>query len=231
MSSLFAPIMMVIQTGSTMQILFGSDTGWNPQRRDDGSVPFLSIVRRHRSHVALGAITLVTALLISPSLAAWMSPTIAGLLLAIPLSWASSKLTAGLVLKRAALLLTPEETTPPPIAERSNRIAAELSTTGHDNDDGIAALHADPDFRVFHESILPKVEPHVRGVIDPDRAVAEAKLNDAQSIEELIRWLKPRERMVVLHDRALIDMLVRLPTECERTADQPAGERETTGVQ
>ena len=43
MSAAFAPIMMLIQSGSVAQILSGRDTGWNPQRRDDGSIPFSSI--------------------------------------------------------------------------------------------------------------------------------------------------------------------------------------------
>ncbi|MBI3274979.1 MAG: glucans biosynthesis glucosyltransferase MdoH, partial [Methylocystis sp.] len=77
MSALLAPIMMLIQTGHVAHILFGFDTGWDPQRRDDGSVPFKAIVRRHRSHVAMGALSLIAGLLISPSLVAWMSPTIA----------------------------------------------------------------------------------------------------------------------------------------------------------
>ena len=42
-----------------MRILFGFDTGWNPQRRDDGSIPFQAIVRRHRSHTLMGLLTLV----------------------------------------------------------------------------------------------------------------------------------------------------------------------------
>ena len=67
----------------------GRDTGWNPQRRDDGSIPIKSIARRHRAHTALGVITLFAAMLISPSLIVWMSPTIFGLIFSIPLSWAS----------------------------------------------------------------------------------------------------------------------------------------------
>ena len=63
MSSLLAPIMMLIQSGSVIQILLGRDTGWSPQRRDDGSIPFRDIVRRHRSHVALGFVTLVAGAL------------------------------------------------------------------------------------------------------------------------------------------------------------------------
>ena len=53
-SAALAPIMMLIQSGSVAQILSGRDTGWNPQRRDDGSIPFGSIARRHRSHALLG---------------------------------------------------------------------------------------------------------------------------------------------------------------------------------
>ncbi len=211
MSALLAPVMMVIQTGSVMQILLGRDTGWNPQRRDDGSIPFMSIVRRHRSHVALGIVTLIAGLIISPSLAAWMSPTIAGLVLAIFLSWTSGMLSIGLALKRAGLLWTPEETRPPSIAARANQLTAELAADGRDAADAIAVIHADPAFRAMHEALLPPAPEHRRGLINPDRAVAEAKLNDARDIADAIAWLKPRERMVVLHDRALIDYLARLP--------------------
>ena len=102
MSALLAPIMMLIHAGHVLHILFGFDTGWEPQRRDDGTVPFKAIIRRHRDHVALGVISLVAALLISPSLAAWMSPTIAGLILAIALSWASGQRSIGLALSGSA---------------------------------------------------------------------------------------------------------------------------------
>jgi membrane glycosyltransferase len=211
MSALIAPIMMVIQTGSVVQIVFGRDTGWNPQRRDDGSIPLRAIVRRHRSHVALGFITLIAGLLISPSLVAWMSPTIIGLVLAIAISWASGQLSFGLALKRVGLLVTPEEAEPPPIATRANALALELAATGEDEADGLLVMHADHAFRVRHEQFLPPAQRRHRGVIDPERAVAEAKLNDAETIQDAVRWLKPKERLVVLHDRALIDLLARLP--------------------
>ncbi len=211
MSAFFAPVMMVIQTGSVMQIVFGRDTGWNPQRRDDGSIPLSDIIRRHRSHVALGLLTLVAGLSISPMLVAWMSPTIAGLILAILLSWASGQLWIGLALKRAGLLLTPEEAEPPAIAQRANALARQLAAEGKDESDGIRAIHEDEHLRRHHEIFLPAAPVRPRGHIEPERAIAVAKLNDAESIEDAIDWLKPKERMVVLHDRALIDMLARLP--------------------
>ncbi|HEV2571049.1 MAG TPA: glucans biosynthesis glucosyltransferase MdoH [Beijerinckiaceae bacterium] len=209
-SALIAPIMMVIQTGAVLQIVSGRDTGWQPQRRDDGSIPFLHIVRRHRSHVALGFLTLIAGYLISPSLVAWMSPTIAGLILAIFISWASGQLWIGLALRRLGILVTPEETTPPRVATRAGELTAELTPDETVEVDSIKAVHGDSKFRALHESMLPSLDRHKRGVIDPHRAVAEAKLNDAETISEAADWLKPRERMIVLHDRSLLNLLSRL---------------------
>jgi len=222
-SAALASIMMVIQSGAVLQILSGRDTGWSPQRRDDGSIPFSSIVRRHRAHTALGLVTLFAAGLISPSLVIWMSPTIAGLILSIPLSWASGQLWIGVGLRRLGLLTTPEETDTPPIVARANALADELALTGHDKDDGLRAIAADAAIRQSHEMFLPDAGRHRRGEIDVDDAVATAKLNDARSVEEACAWLKPKERLAVLNDRALIALLARLPARTEPLAEAEAG--------
>ncbi|MFV0281772.1 MAG: glucans biosynthesis glucosyltransferase MdoH [Rhodoblastus sp.] len=211
MSALLAPIMMLVQTGHVMNILFGFDTGWNPQRRDDGSIPFKAIVRKHRSHMALGVVSLIAGLLISPSLVAWMSPTIAGLIFAIPISWASGQLAIGLALRKIGLLTTPEERNTPPIAVRANNLGRELAAEHDDHIDCVRIVHADPAFRAAHETFLPEYQRRAKGQFSPERALAEAKLNEAETIEDAIAWLQPKERMVALHDRALIDLLVRLP--------------------
>ena len=218
-SAALAPIMMLIQSGSVLQIISGRDTGWNPQRRDDGSIPFSSIVRRHRSHALLGVITLFAAALISPSLVLWMSPTIAGLVLSIPLSWASGQLWIGLGLKRIGLLRTPEETSPPAVVVRANALADELARVGRDHEDGLVAVHSDLAFRAVHESFLPERPRHRLGDVDVDMAVATVKLNDAETLEDACAWLKPKERVAVLGDRGLIAMLARLPHAAEAGRD------------
>ncbi len=219
-AALIAPIMMVIQTGSVMQILLGRDTGWTPQRRDDGSIPLRDIVRRHWSHVALGVLTLVTGLMISTSLVAWMSPTIAGLLLAIFLSALSGELSVGLALRRMGLLVTPEEGERPRVAVRAEQIAAELAPATR-MEDPLIAIRDDAHLRAVHEALLPPAIVRKRGEIAPDRALAEAKLIDARTAREAASWLQPGERMVLLHDRALIDMLCRLPAgEPQTHADE-----------
>jgi membrane glycosyltransferase len=222
-SAALASIMMVIQSGAVLQILSGRDTGWNPQRRDDGSIPFAAIVRRHRSHTALGFVTLLAAGVLSPSLVVWMSPTIAGLILSIPLSWASGQLSIGVGLRRFGLLTTPEENAVPAVLARSNALAAELATTGADDEDALKAIVADPALRRAHESFLPEAGRRRRGEIDVDEAVATAKLNDAQSLEDACVWLKRKERLAVLGDRALIALLARLP-EQRQPLDEAEGE-------
>ena len=215
LSSLYAPIMMLVQSGSVFQILAGKATGWNPQRRDDGSIPFRDIVRQHRWHTVLGVVTLFAGAAIAPSLVAWMSPTIAGLLLAIPLSWGSGHLGSGLFLKRFGLMLIPEETNVPPIATAARTHGTRLSELGVDKGDALTALH-DPDFFREHDRMLPASARRPRGEPEPDRVMAAAKLTEADTLADAIAWLTPKEKTVLLHDRALLALAARLP------AAQPA---------
>ena len=46
-SGLIAPVMMLIQSASVMAILSGRDSGWQAQRRDDGSLPLRDVMRRY----------------------------------------------------------------------------------------------------------------------------------------------------------------------------------------
>jgi membrane glycosyltransferase len=140
-----------------------------------------------------------------------MSPTIIGLLLAIPISWASGQLSIGLWLKRRGILLTPEETTPPPIALRANLLSEQLAARGFDESEAVRLLHADADLREHHIEMLPPAPQRERGQFLPERALAEAKLAEANSLEEAAQWLQPRERGIVLTDRALLSILARLP--------------------
>lgn len=213
LSALLAPIMMVIQSGAVFQILVGRDTGWQPQRRGDGSIPFADIVRRHRWHMLLGIATGISAFMIATSLFAWMSPTILGLVLAIPISWASGRLAIGLALRRLGLLITPEETVHPPIALRAEEITQQYLALGYDDADSLSVLHSDAQAREWHESMLSPGRSRRRGEFHADQALAQAKLLEAQSLVDVRAWLNLKERAVLYSDRALLDLLARLPKE------------------
>jgi membrane glycosyltransferase len=211
MSALLAPIMMLIQTGHVMHFVFGFDTGWDPQRRDDGSIPFKAIIARHLSHVALGFVTLIGGLLISPSLVAWMSPTILGLILAIVLSWGTGLRSVGLALRRAGLLMTPDEHQTPAVVARANQLADEYAALAASHLKGLYAIYADPQYRAFHAACLPRRPKRWNGNMPADWALADAKISDAETIDELICWLHPKERMAILQDPALISRSASLP--------------------
>ena len=222
-AALMAPILMVIQSGAVFQILLGRDTGWSPQRRDDGSIPPREIIRRHRWHAALGVGAGISAAMIATSLFLWMSPTVLGLVLAIPLSWLTSKLAAGLAFKRLGLLLTPEESSPPAIVTQANRLQRENQDLGFDDRPALPELFADPDLLAAHEAMLPTGSSRRRGEIDPERVMAQAKIMEAETIAEATSWLKPKELAIVLHDRALLDLAMRLkaPQPVESKTSSP----------
>ncbi|WP_395665693.1 glucans biosynthesis glucosyltransferase MdoH [Methylocella sp.] len=205
MSALLAPIMMLIQAGHVLHFVFGFDTGWDPQRRDDGSIPFRAIVRRHRAHVALGVVMLIAGFMIAPSLAAWMSPTIVGLILAIVLSWSTGLLGVGLAFRRAGLLLTPEEQSQPPLVVRANDLARKRA---QDEQDAAPPIE-DESFWARHLAWLPAGLK--RGDITAEWALAKARLEEASTREDAFEAMRPKERMALLHDRSLIARLLALP--------------------
>jgi membrane glycosyltransferase len=220
-SALLAPIMMVIQTGAVLQIAMKLDSGWRPQRRDDGSISFKFIARHHFFHMLLGLVTLIAGLLISPSLVAWMSPTIAGLLLAAVLTWGSGQLSIGVALRRAGFLLTPEEQTTLPIVDGAARWRNVLESAATPGSDGLIILYNDRALRALHKRFLPPPVGRMRGDFDETRVTAKAKLDEAVSIEEAVSWLKPAERTAILFDRELIDRLPRLSSQTPEHKSYP----------
>ena len=73
------------------------------------------------------------------------------------------------------------------------------------------ALATDQALCEAHLAMLPTIPRRHRGDIDAERAVAEAKLADAQTLADAINWLKPKERNLILSDRALLHLVTNLP--------------------
>lgn len=225
-SSILAPIMMMMQTRFVAQILSGQDSGWGPQRRDDGAWPFRRLLAVHWGHMLMGAALTALALSVVPSLAAWMAPALLGLVLAIPLSAASGSVRMGRLANRAGLLRIPEETDPPRVLLRALSLQRAFDDAAAGKN-GLAALMADDEALALHLSAL-NPEPRLRGQPDPHAATAEAKLHDADSFEELLGWLDGSERLAVLGDPRLllqIRTLVRRPAIGPGWQNAPDGNR------
>jgi membrane glycosyltransferase len=121
-SILLSPILMVTQTVAVFQVLIGRDSGWRPQSRDRHGMSFVDALRFHYRHMLVGALLALACWEASAQIVAWMSPVIAGLLLAAPLSWLTARPASPLL---RSLLSTPDCRCPPAIVESTNRARGE----------------------------------------------------------------------------------------------------------
>ncbi|MBN8872029.1 MAG: glucans biosynthesis glucosyltransferase MdoH [Rhodospirillales bacterium] len=207
-AGLLAPVVMLTQSIDVVAILLGRDSGWNAQRRDDGSIPLRETARAYRRHTLLGVVLGGIAWVVSPSLALWMTPVILGLAFAIPLAALTGQRSVGLALRRVGLLRIPEEVTPP--AELARATALQRAAPETPELDGVHRLLRDPALLAAHRAMLP---PPRRPRIDPIEVpplLARAKLAEAETLEEGWASLTPAERAAALADADALERLVAL---------------------
>jgi len=184
LSALVAPIMMLVQTSSVVQILTGRDSGWNPQARDADRVPWGLLWRFHARHMYIGILLAVAAAAISWRLLAWMSPALLGLVLAVPISAFMGNARAGRVLARLGLLTTPEERHRPSLAIAADAEAEALRASGRPPS-SVSELLADPPALARHLEWLDGPTARPPGTPDPSLANALLKLADGLGPERL----------------------------------------------
>ena len=124
LSALMAPLFMLMHSRAVVDVLRGRHSGWAAQQRDEGRLKFKRAWSRHWLHTLLGLGWGGAALALDPVLLAWTSPVTVGLVLAIPISMATSRADAGAASRRLGLFLTPEETAGPDVAARAASLRA-----------------------------------------------------------------------------------------------------------
>ena len=212
LSSLVAPVMMIFQSTAVGEILLGRDAGWQVQRRDDGGVPRSETVRKYALPTLFGILMAVAAYAVSLPLLLWMTPVIVGLLLAIPIALLTS--SAGNIGRAPLLFATPEQTSPPPVLIRANQLAsASQGAIGCP----LLELRNDAGLREAHLANLPVVGNRIRGQVNPHLAIARAKTEDAESLEEVRQFLNPREMFAVLTSPAMLRTVLELPLAGNKT--------------
>ena len=217
LSSMIAPVMMIFQSTAVGEILLGRDAGWQVQRRDDGGVPRSETVRRYALPTLVGIMMAIAAYAVSLPLLLWMTPVIVGLLLAIPVALLSSISASGRTGRPPWLFATPEQTSPPQVLLRANQLAAA-------SQDAISCpvleLRNDAGLLEAHLNNLPAGK-RTRGQVNPHLAIARAKIEDAESLEDALQFLSPRETFAVLGSPAVLGALFELPVESSGTGWHP----------
>lgn len=184
LSALVAPVMMLVQTSSVIQIVTGRDSGWGAQARDSDRVAWSVLWRFHRRHMLMGVLLGIAAGAISWRLLAWMSPALVGLVLAVPVSAFMGSAWVGRGLARMSLLLTPEEADPPAIEGAAERAADLLRAEANPPAD-LQKLIADPGALDRHLAWIDGPTSRPRGTPDAALASALLKLDDALPLERL----------------------------------------------
>jgi membrane glycosyltransferase len=202
LSALFAPVMMVAQSRMVWEILTGKDSGWKPQRRNDGSIPFTTALRTHSWHMLLGISAAVLTWFMQHDLFYWLLPVTSGLILSAVLSWVSGKRLPGKIMQFLGILGTPEEKHIPQIltavvdnvdASHTYPVSTPLDT-----------LLNNDDLRAWHCAQIKAIRMH-HGIFDAELILARAKSERTDSLPTLENWLTPGETLAFLHSPELID--------------------------
>jgi membrane glycosyltransferase len=207
LSSLLAPIRMVFHSRFVLTNLLGRTVGWRSQGREDQDTSWGEALRQHGVDSLVASAWGALLFWMNPGYFWWLTPIIGALMLAVPVSVFSSRVSWGDRSRRLGLFLIPEETDAP----------AELRD--------LAELHAAAERRT---AALPPRERDgfVRAVVDPAlNAVHRALLGGRRSLRPAIRAarhrllervladgpasLAPRERRVLLGDPDCTDELHR----------------------
>jgi membrane glycosyltransferase len=205
LSGLIAPVMMIFQSTAVGEILLGRDAGWQVQRRDDGGVPRRELIRKYALPTSIGLAMALSAYVVSLPLLLWMAPVILGLWLSIPIAMLCSRVFGS----NSKLFRTPEQTEPPRLLLRAN----ELASTVHEHAASpLVELRNDRQLLENHLANLPDDKHRVRGQIDPHLAIARAKIEEAETFDEVLGYLKTREAYAVLHSPTLLRTVSSMPS-------------------
>lgn len=106
-SAIAAPVFLMFNTRSVVQVVAGLDGGWPPESRGDGSLRFAETWAAGHWIVSSSGVGLALAAVLSPGLVPWLAPVLVPMLVAPVILWWSSPRSRGFV--------TPSEVTRPPI--------------------------------------------------------------------------------------------------------------------
>lgn len=120
-STLLAPTRMWFHSKFVLLTLLGRQITWGAQRRDDNETHWSDAIRRHGVCTVVALVALIGLAAVpwfNRALLWWLLPVGLPLLLSVPLSVLSSRVSLGRACRRSGLFLIPEETQATEIIDR-----------------------------------------------------------------------------------------------------------------
>ena len=112
-SALLAPIRMLFHTGFVIAPLLGRGIQWKSPPRENAETGWSEALQRHGRHTLLGLVWAAGVYWLKPSYLFWLLPVVGALILSIPISVFSSRISLGQYLRRKNFFLIPEELSMP----------------------------------------------------------------------------------------------------------------------
>lgn len=152
---LMSPVMMAFHSAFVIATFRGRRIEWVAQRRGQQEQSFSTAAATHWKQTGSAVVAGAAAWILAPDMLAWLSPVLAGLILAVPLSLVLSSTVIGNSMARRGLLLTPDETAVPQVLLRHRHLLAIPPAREVSDLDGIfRRILADPAFVALHRCIL-----------------------------------------------------------------------------
>lgn len=196
MSALLAPVRMLFHTQFVAAAFLGWSIQWKSPARADKSTSIVQALRRHGLQTVIGLAWIGLVAWKAPGVLPWIAVVAAGLLLSIPISVLTSSARFGMLMRKAKLFMTPDETCPP----------AEVIATAQ------YARNARALPRFADAVIDPEVHGAVRSAAHRSRS-ALAATACAQRVRRAIQFgpeaLSAAERVALLHDGGALDQMHR----------------------
>ena len=123
-SALLAPIRMLFHSSFVLAALLGTDIKWKSPSREDAETGWGEALRRHGWHTLLGLAWAGGVYWLKPSYLLWLLPVVGALILSIPISVFSSRVSLGSYSRKQRFFLIPEELKPPEELLRTHEYAA-----------------------------------------------------------------------------------------------------------
>jgi membrane glycosyltransferase len=205
LSSLLAPIRMVFHSRFVMQNLIGRTVQWHAQGREDSETGWLAAIRHHGLDTMVASAWGTGLYWLNPFYFWWVTPIIVALILSIPTSVFSSRVSLGGRARRWRLFLIPEECSRPRELLDLDRYQAQAEQEEarlHPAErDGFVRAAVDPYVNALHRALLGRSRSLRRSI----RAARRALLDQALAAGPAA--LGARQRRILLSDPDLVTEL------------------------
>ena len=197
-ASALAPVRMLFHTRFVIAALAHLKIHWKSPPREDAETSWGEAARRHGFQALLGLSWTVAVYWLAPSYIWWLLPITGALVLAIPVSVYSSRVSLGRAARRARLFLIPDEAAPP------MELRTVQTHTAHAGKlPGFIDVVVDPELNAMACASLP------RRSTPADRIHARRSRTIATAVEQGPDGLSAAQKRFVLTDPVILSRLHR----------------------